>query len=170
VFYLVHHIVVKTNLFLVAGLVRWIFGTEELADVGGLYRTRPLLGLAFLVPALSLAGVPPLSGFWAKLLLIKAGLDASQWVPVAVALAVGLLTLYSMTKIWAEVFWKAAPEGTAARSGSPRGALVTIWGMAVVTIAMGLGVGPVFEMCARAGDQLANPSAYIAASLGRTPR
>ncbi|MDA0700054.1 MAG: proton-conducting transporter membrane subunit, partial [bacterium] len=72
VFYLVHHIIVKGNLFLVAGLARFSGGSFELDRLGGLYRDRPMLAVLFLVPAFSLAGFPPLSGFWAKLVVIQA--------------------------------------------------------------------------------------------------
>ena len=77
VFYLIHHIVVKTNLFLVGGIVRRLGGTLTLWRASGASTARrPGLALLFLVPAFSLAGIPPLSGFWGKLVLVKAGLDA----------------------------------------------------------------------------------------------
>jgi multicomponent Na+:H+ antiporter subunit D len=165
VFYLAHHIVVKTNLFLVAGVIRRLAGTEDLARLGGLYAARPGLALLFLVPALSLAGVPPLSGFWAKLVVVKAGLDAGAWAAVAAALAVSLATLFSMTKIWAEAFWKASPA-TAPRPGwAPRLAVGTIAALALVTIGLGLGAGPVLSLSMRAGDQLMDPAAYVRAVL-----
>ena len=90
VFYLVHHIIVKANLFLVSGVVRRFTGSLELERLGGLYKTRPWLAVLFFIPAFSLAGIPPLSGFWAKLLLIKASLDAQQYLIAFVVLAVGL--------------------------------------------------------------------------------
>jgi multicomponent Na+:H+ antiporter subunit D len=111
VFYIMHHIIVKANLFLVSGVVHRLKGTHELKKLGGLYRTHPWLGVLFMVPALSLAGLPPLSGFFAKFILIRAGVEVEAWWIVGVALLVGLLTLYSMIKIWAEVFWKAQPDG-----------------------------------------------------------
>ena len=110
VFYIVHHIIVKTALFLVAGLVAHQSGSSRLSEVGGLVRTAPVLALLFAVPALSLAGLPPFSGFLAKFALVDAGLSAEAWVAVIASLAVGLLTLYSMTKIWAGVFWGEAEE------------------------------------------------------------
>jgi multicomponent Na+:H+ antiporter subunit D len=105
VFYLVHHIVVKANLFLIAGVAERIAGSTDLAKIGGLYKSAPLLAVLFVVPAFSLAGFPPLSGFWAKFLLVKASLEIDAWVVAAVALVVGLLTIYSMTKIWGAAFW-----------------------------------------------------------------
>jgi multicomponent Na+:H+ antiporter subunit D len=169
VFYLVHHIVVKTNLFLVAGAVRHLRGSFDLRRVGGVWRTNPGVGLLFLVPALSLAGIPPLSGFWGKLVLVKAGLDAERWVVTAVALGVSLLTLFSMTKIWNEAFWKDAPaneNGPAPPAKVPALLLAPIAGLAAVTVAIGLLAGPVFDLAARAAAQLSDPAAYVTAVLG----
>jgi multicomponent Na+:H+ antiporter subunit D len=174
VFYIAHHIVVKTNLFLVSGVVQRLRGTYDLASLGGLARARPLLAALFLVPALSLAGVPPLSGFFAKLVLLRAGLETEQYVVAATALAVGMLTLYSMTKIWAEAFWKApptrAPEVGAA--GAPRGLALMVAPVALlaaVTVVLGLSPGPVLALSMDAAAQLLDPSGYVNAVLGVQP-
>lgn len=172
VFYVLHHIVVKANLFLVAGVVKRLGGSYELASLGGLYRSRPGLALLFLVPAFSLAGIPPLSGFWGKLVLVKAGLEAGQYTATAVALAVSLLTLYSMTKLWNEAFWKEPPP--AARPATPARLSWTLVGpvaaLAAITVAVGLGAGPVFDLASRAGAQLADPGQYVEAVLGTRGR
>ncbi len=107
--FIVHNIAAKTNLFYLSGIIRLLSGSWNLRQIGGLYATYPLLGLLFLVPALALAGIPPLSGFWAKLTVIQAGLEAQQWLAVSVALMVSILTLYSMIKIWNEAFLKDNP-------------------------------------------------------------
>jgi multicomponent Na+:H+ antiporter subunit D len=170
VFYLMHHIVVKTNLFLVGGIVGRLGGSDVLKDLGGLYRSRPGLALVFLVPAFSLAGVPPLSGFWGKMVLVKAGLEAEAYVITAVALGVSLLTLYSMTKLWNEAFWKARPNeepaGPAVHAAVPATLLGPVVVLAAVTVAVGLGAGPVFDLAARAAAQLSDPGQYIVAVLG----
>src|SRR5690606_23287247 len=111
VFYILHHIIVKANLFLIGGVIRRRTGSYHLKQIGGLHRTAPFLAIMFCIPALSLAGLPPLSGFWAKYLVVKPSLDAGNWYLAATALIVGVLTLYSMLKIWNEAFWKA-PEIT----------------------------------------------------------
>lgn len=172
VFYLMHHIVVKTNLFLVAGIVKRLGGTLELGSLGGLYRQRPGLALVFLVPALSLAGIPPLSGFWGKFVLVKAALESGHFTVTAVALAVSLLTLYSMTKLWNEAFWKEAPEtaGTPAAARVPWTLLGPVVALAAITVALGLGAGPVFDLASRAAAQLADPSQYVRAVLGAEAR
>ena len=118
VFYIMHHIIVKTNLFLVSGITYRLLGSYELKDLGGVYRQRPYLALLFLIPALSLAGIPPLSGFFAKFIVVRASLEASEYLVAGIALLVGLLTLYSMIKIWAEVFWKSCRSMSPMTAGS----------------------------------------------------
>lgn len=172
VFYIMHHIIVKTNLFLVSGVVHYLRGTGELKDLGGFYRARPYLAILFLIPAMSLAGIPPLSGFFAKLTLIVAGLREGAWAIVAAALAVSLLTLYSMTKIWGEVFWKADPNPGAdapLESGRYRALVLPIVLLAAITVAIGFAAGPMFDLALAAAAQLADPSTYIRAVLGNAP-
>src|SRR5690606_15828408 len=106
VLYIVHHIIVKANLFLIGGIIKRKTGSYQLKKIGGLHRAAPFLAIMFCIPALSLAGLPPLSGYWAKYLVIKPSLDAGSWYLAATALIVGVLTLYSMLKIWNEAFWK----------------------------------------------------------------
>ncbi len=169
VFYVLHHIVVKANLFLVAGVVRRVGGGFSLDRLGGLLARSPLLAAAFLVPALSLAGLPPLSGFWAKYLLVRAGLEAGHGAIVAVALAVSLLTLFSMTKIWAEAFWKPAPDdaGAPPLSAAERLSLLgPILALGAITVAIGLGAGVLFRFADAAAAQLLDPELYVRAVLG----
>ena len=173
IFYIAHHIIVKTNLFLVSSVARRLCGTFELKQQGGLYQAHPFLAVLFLVPAMSLAGLPPLSGFFAKLSLVQAGLGAGQYAIVATALLVSLLTLFSMTKIWAEAFWKALPEPSAREvnlqrlSTTPWLTLVLpIGALATLTIAIGLGAEAVFTLAMRAAEQLIHREEYIQAVLG----
>jgi multicomponent Na+:H+ antiporter subunit D len=170
IFYVVHHIVTKTNLFLVGGLVARAGGSEELERLGGLANRRVGLALLFAVPALSLAGVPPLSGFFAKLFLLRAGLQVEAFAAVAVALVVGLLTLYSMSKIWLEAFWKPAPEAGAPRAGRlPLSAVGASAALAAATVALGLGAEALWSVAEAAARQLHEPEAYLRTVLGSRP-
>lgn len=105
-FFLFHNILVKTNLFLIAGLMWCAMGHYDLRKGGGLFPARPLLAVLFLLSAFSLVGVPPTTGFWGKFLILKEALHQERLVWAGIALATGLLTLYSMSKIWLEGFWK----------------------------------------------------------------
>jgi multicomponent Na+:H+ antiporter subunit D len=172
VFYLVHNIIAKTNLFLVGGVINRLAGSFELAALGGLYRSAPVLAGLFLISALSLAGLPPLSGFWAKLLIVQASLEVEAWVIAGAALAVGLLTLYSMTKIWTEGFWKPspAPAGAAPLTSRERIALYgPIVAMCAITVAMGVWAEPFLDFAARAADELFDPARYLISVLGARP-
>lgn len=141
-FYTVHHILVKASLFLVAALIARETGSYDLRRIGGLWNKRPLLGVLFLVPALSLVGIPPLSGFWAKLLVLRETIAAGRVAWTVVAVVVGMLTLYSMAKVWIEAFWKPAP-GDAASPPAPDPRVRYAWAataaFATLTVAIGLG-------------------------------
>ncbi len=170
VFFIAHNIIAKANLFLVSGIARHVGGDYALANLGGLYRSYPWLAVLFLLPALSLAGIPPLSGFFGKFVLIKAGVEIEQYGIVAVALGVGLLTLYSMTKIWTEAFWKPASSSygvsRAARPITPRTMVAPVAVLSVLTLLMGLAAEPAFLLSLRAAGELMNPAAYVEAVMG----
>jgi multicomponent Na+:H+ antiporter subunit D len=170
--YLIHHIIVKANLFLVSGLVRQAGGTFNLKTIGGLYKTNGLLALGFIIPAFALAGFPPLSGFWAKLLIIKASLESQQYTLAILAAVVGLLTVFSMIKIWSEAFWKPAPaeaQVSSAKCPLSPWMLAPVLSLAVVTVILGLCMEPVIRFSVAAAGQLMDPQVYIKAVLGGRP-
>lgn len=174
VFYLVHHIIVKANLFFVAGVAKRIAGSTDLARIGGLYAHAPVLAFLFLIPAFSLAGFPPLSGFWAKYVVVKAALDLEMWFVAGVSLAVGLLTIFSMTKIWGSAFWPAHPDGVKPRlSDLPMGdrmaLMLPIVALAALTCIIGLFPESFVLFAERAAAQLLDPTDYVTTVLGVQP-
>jgi multicomponent Na+:H+ antiporter subunit D len=173
IFFMLHVILAKSALFMVSGAAQRLLGTYDLRQSGGLYQSAPVLAALFLIPALALAGLPPFSGFFAKLALVQAGLDAEQYAIVGVSLAVSILTLFSMTKIWAEAYWKPAPA-----SGAPAGSAQPLCGWLLLlipsgiigglTVVMGLAAEPFFALSMRAAEQLVDSRGYIEAVLGAT--
>ncbi|GAA3088266.1 Na+/H+ antiporter subunit D [Streptosporangium carneum] len=114
VFYVVHHITVQTSLFLVTGLVERRAGTTSLDRLGGLMKLAPVIAVLFFVPAMNLAGIPPMSGFLGKLALVQAGIAVGGPLPlvlVAGGLVTSLLTLYAMATTWSKAFWREPPPG-----------------------------------------------------------
>jgi multicomponent Na+:H+ antiporter subunit D len=165
-FYMVHNIIAKTNLFFVAGVVRRLRGSYELKDIGGLARAHPWLAVAFFVSAFSLAGVPPLSGFFAKFIMVKASLDTQEYLVAGVMLGVGLLTLFSMVKIWTEAFLKPSPVDAVSEGRVGVASWVPVLGFALLAIAMGVGAEWWWRPMELAGEQMFNRSGYIEAVLG----
>jgi len=166
ILYVVHHMLVITSLFLVSGLFLRMRRTTDLAALGGLYRTQPAVAALAMIPLFSLAGVPPLSGFIAKLAIVTAAIEVRSYGLAFIALAVSLLTLLSMARSWEEAFWKPAPQGTPA-APIGRGLLAPILTLAILTLALTVGAEPVFDRCRRAAAQLLHPDEYIHAVLAR---
>lgn len=141
-YFLFHNMLVKGNLFLIAGLMWAAAGHYDLRRIGGLYRSQPLLALLFLVNAFSLVGVPPTSGFWGKFLLLREAFAQGRFVWGGVALMVGFITLYSMSKIWLEGFWKPHPSdeplNVAVSAPVPVAAYVVVAGVSLIILIMGI--------------------------------
>lgn len=169
IFFIVHVILAKSALFLVSGVVHRITGTYELKHLGGLYHSYPGLSVLFLVPALSLGGIPPFSGFFAKLALIQAGLAIGQYAIIGAAVAVSILTLFSMLKIWAEAFWKPPSVSKPIESKNPDGGSLLLYlpiaTLAILISILGVAAEPIFYLARVAAEQLMNPEVYISAIL-----
>ena len=175
VFSMVHHIVVTTALFLASGLIENVGGSSRLTALGGMVRKAPLMAALFLIPSLSVAGIPPLSGFVSKFALIDAGIVARQYPIVAVSLLVSLLTLLSMIRIWTGVFWNPIEEPSApadavapamtddGRAASRRpGMLLSAAAVVVCSLAVAAAAGPLYGLSNRTAHDLLDRTDYIA--------
>ncbi len=162
IFYMWHSMLVQAGLFLGAGAVGRATGGYDLRRAGGLMRERPLTAALFATLALSLSGVPPLSGFWAKFLVIDAAFRGDAiWLGV-IALIVGLLTLYSMSKVWTDAFWRSPPRAGKPTRRVPPAMVGAVALLAACTMGIGLAVGPVSSFARAAAVQML-PSADIGA-------
>jgi multicomponent Na+:H+ antiporter subunit D len=113
VFYAAHHITIQTTLFLVLGLVERQGGSTSLIKLGGLARLAPVVAVLFFVPAMNLAGIPPMSGFLGKVALTEAGIRVGTFQAYAVVAAgvlTSLLTLYAVARTWNLAFWRTPEE------------------------------------------------------------
>lgn len=147
-----HHVCIKANLFLIAAVIAQQTGSYDLRRAGGLFALRPWLAAVFLSQALSLVGVPPSSGFWAKFLLLRESLYLGRLTWAAIALGVGLLTLYSMVKIWTEVYWKDHPDKAWKAPALSRWMIGTVTGVALITLAIGLWPEPLIAYLSQVGE------------------
>ncbi|MDT0446976.1 proton-conducting transporter transmembrane domain-containing protein [Streptomyces johnsoniae] len=163
ILYIIHHIVVQAGLFLVAGLVVARTGTAALhrlesrdssegAGAAERHGTPPVVTALFLLPALSMAGIPPFSGFIAKFALLKAAVadgGTAAYLMSAAALVTSLLTLYAMVRVW-----RAVSSPVAGPSGHQRLTVGATAGIVLVGLAIAAGAGPLAELSERAAHDL----------------
>jgi multicomponent Na+:H+ antiporter subunit D len=193
IYYVAHHILVQTTLFLVVGLIERQAGASTLQRLGGLAAVSPLLAFLFVVPALNLGGIPPFSGFIGKVALLEAGAQSGSvlaWLLVGGGVLTSLLTLYVVTRVWTTAFWRSredAPEGhlsAAAPSAlldepadiqfvdrdhvgrMPVGMLLPTGALIVVGLTLTVLAGPIFAYSSRAADEVLDRNQYIGAVVG----
>ncbi|MGE2832952.1 Na+/H+ antiporter subunit D [Mycobacterium sp. SMC-4] len=199
IYYVAHHILVQTTLFLVVGLIERQAGASTLERLGGLAAASPVLAFVFVVPALNLGGIPPFSGFIGKVALLEAGAEIGSvlaWVLVAGSVVTSLLTLYVVARVWTKAFWRSrkdAPEGHLSAAAPavllddtedsmdieyvdrddvgrmPVGMLAPTGALIVVGLMLTVFAGPIFSYSDRAADEVLNRSQYITAVLGEPP-
>lgn len=193
IYYVAHHIIVQTTLFLVVGLIERQAGASTLRRLGGLAAASPMLAFVFVIPALNLGGIPPFSGFIGKVALLEAGgRDGSvlAWTLVAGSALTSLLTLYAVTRVWTMAFWRDridAPEGARAAATPvallddagdidfadrddvgrmPAGMLLPTMALIGVGLALTVAAGPIFAYSDRAAAEILDRNDYITAVLG----
>ena len=138
-----------------------------------------MIAVLFALPALSLAGVPPFSGFVAKLALLQAGIAAGTWTAYAVTagtILASLLTLYAMARVWTRAFWGQvrAPEPDpdpddelVVGTGNSTRPMVAATGVLVTaSVVIALVAGPLAAVSARAAEDLMHGETYREAVLG----
>ncbi len=131
--------------------------------MGGIIEKHPFYSALFLIAAFSLAGLPPFSGFFGKLILLFAGAELNEYIFLAAILVGGFLTLFSMVKIWQMAYWgKREPEFNKVKVGSFIWGIIILVGMSMV---LAIFVQPVYDMVLEAAEQLLDPSQYINAVL-----
>lgn len=169
ILYVVHDVVVKASVFLLGGLLARLNGSDHLERMGHLWRRHPWIGVLFLLQALSLAGIPPLSGFWGKLAILNVAVKAGSPALAAAIVAGGILTLWSMVRVWNAAFW-SEPAGVSVQPLDGRGRRMAgvVAGLAAVSLAIGLGAEGVARVARAAADQVAHPTAMAAAVNGFT--
>ncbi|KUI12988.1 cation:proton antiporter [Mycobacterium sp. GA-1285] len=193
IYYVAHHILVQTTLFLVVGLIERQAGASTMDRLGGLAAASPLLAVVFVVPALNLGGIPPLSGFIGKVALLEAGAQDGSvlaWILVGGGVVTSLLTLYVVVRVWTKAFWRSredAPEGhlSAAVPSAlldepediqfvdrdhvgrmPAGMVGPTGALIAAGLALTVLAGPIFAYSERASTEVLDRSEYITAVVG----
>ncbi|GEL08644.1 Na+/H+ antiporter subunit D [Salisediminibacterium halotolerans] len=165
-YFLAHNIIVKSGLFFFAGITEKITGTTHLKKMSGLLKTHPYVGWLFFITAISLAGLPPLSGFFGKFALVIAGFEAGHYFVIAVSLATGVLTLFSMMKIFMTSFWgeEKLPDPSAKERKVGK-LILPVLPLVALTVILGVAAEPFFLFSLEMGEQLTDPSYYVESVL-----
>jgi len=163
IFYMVHYTVVKCALFLIAGVMERVTGQTSVKKIGGLLESAPALAALFFVAGLSLAGLPPWSGFFAKLAVVMAGFERREFLYTGIAVLTGLFTLFSMMKIWHQSFW-GEPAGE--RRAVPRVMYGAVTLLVAFSVIFAAAFQPVQAFARLAAAQLLAPDRYVRAVLG----
>ena len=174
IFYLIHDIIVKTNLFLVGGLIYKINGEVDMKKMGGIYDRYPLLSILIAVPLFSLIGIPPLSGFWPKINLMQESFSTSNYFLLGCIIFGRFITLFVITRFWSEAFWKKLEnpvvkphvryydQMTSRQKVLLQGPIVFL---AVVSLYIGLGAENISRLSHHIASELVDTSPYINAVL-----
>lgn len=173
-FYMFHDIVVKSNLFLVSGVLYKIRGSTDMRRLGGFYRDYPKLSFLMAIVLFSLVGIPPLSGFWPKIQLFQEAFGQQQYGLLIVLIFASFITLYVIARLWTEVFWKDSPKSLEhvendfekMENGKKVFLVLPIVVLAAASLFMGLGAEKMYIVVEKISKELLDNSAYIRAVLG----
>ncbi|MFL0410176.1 Na+/H+ antiporter subunit D [Microbacterium paludicola] len=182
IYYMVHHIVVQTTLFLAVGLIERRAGSTSILKVKGLFGAAPVLAALYLIPALNLGGLPPFSGFIGKFALFDAAAQVGtplMYTLIAGGIVTSLLTLYALMRAWNLSFWREeddsveteariqhlggapAAEEVSERRVIPRIMTAATVGMVAVSVGLTVFAGPLYEICERIGSALLEPVSLV---------
>ncbi len=165
IYYLIHDMFVKALLFLLAGTVILLTGTGNMERMSGLIRNYPSLGWMFFIVMMSLAGVPPLSGFIGKLLVGQGAAESGHYVLLALAFLSSLFVLYSLLRVFLGCFWGETMISEEDEIPLKKGWLVSCGLLVLATIGLGLGAESIAVYVNDAANTLLNPEIYIDAVL-----
>lgn len=179
--YLVNHALAKSMLFLTAGGIIHEKRTRDLRQMGGLITVLPLFSAAFLIGAMSIAGLPPMGGFVSKFALFQSAVSGEFWWPLMIAVFMAVITIFYMFRTWIAIFWgesrsQEGEEDRDALSLMPKRHKISleialpIAALCAAVIFLGLYPEPLYDISNMIATQILDPTEYITAVLGGAPR
>ncbi|WP_417434775.1 Na+/H+ antiporter subunit D [Hoeflea sp.] len=164
IFYAAHSMVVMTALYFAAGIGARLGGSFELTSAGGLYVKNAFIAAMTLMLFFSVAGLPLFSGFWPKIMLVKASLDIGAWWLAGSILVTGFLTTITVGRIWVLAYWRPAADvdpDAGPMTPLPMGTTIALAGLVAISVAVGVWPEPVMALAQDAALGLLDPSAYV---------
>lgn len=170
-YYMVHSTLISGALFLIADLVVQQRGNVWLdrLEAGPQVREPVLIGMLFFIAMIAAAGLPPLTGFLGKVLILDAAIDTPWHAHVwTVIIITSFLSLVAVSRAGSNLFWKTE-EPIEGKWSSVRVKSLPIIGILLTLIAMVVFAGPIVDYTSLTAEQLLNPEGYIHAVLGGLP-
>lgn len=165
IYYLIHDMIVKALLFLLAGTMIALTGKVKIDEMSGLIRNYPLLGWFFFIVTFSLAGIPPLSGFIGKVLVGQGAVEAGAYGLLALAFISSVLVLYSLLRVFMNCFWGETIISQEEAVPLKSSLLLACALLVVATTGLGFGAEAISSYVSDAANTLTNPHIYINAVL-----
>ena len=161
VYYIVHDMLIKAALFLLIGIIIFVTGTSNLREISGLMKQYPGLGWTYLIAAFGLAGIPPLSGFIGKLLIVQGSFNAGHWIGAIAVLLSSLVVLLSVIRIFLYAFWGEPKETKPINRMQYKKMMIPTTLLVILSVVYGVGTEWFMPLITDSKDVLLDPSLYI---------
>jgi multicomponent Na+:H+ antiporter subunit D len=166
IYYIIHDMIAKALLFLLAGAMIKMTGVTKFDQMSGLIRNYPVFGWMFFIVTCSLAGIPPLSGFVGKILVGQSAVETGSYVLLALAFFSSIVVLYSLLRIFLNAIFGETIISKEDEVPLKKGLLIPVVLLGFGTISLGLGAEVLADYVSNAAYTLTNPAVYIEAVLG----
>jgi multicomponent Na+:H+ antiporter subunit D len=163
IFHLVNNILLKSLLFLAAGIVIWHTGTKDMNQLGGLGRRLPLVMVCFGIGAMGIIGLPPLNGFASKWMIYMAALEVSPLLAAAAVTVSGITMIYYL-KAFSSVF--LGQDKCEVKGKTPAAMAVPVVILAIICVIIGVFPQAALTVMEQAANALLGQGQYITAVLG----
>jgi multicomponent Na+:H+ antiporter subunit D len=166
VHYMIHDIILKTNLFFIAGLLFKMQGTYILESMGGVLDKYPRYAFVIAIVFFSLIGVPPLSGFWPKISLFKGALIVQNWYLIFGFLFATFITLVIVVRIWNRAIARkldieSSDNFATCANAEKRNYWLPIGFLLIFTIFIGFGADFIGSLSQKIASELLDPIGYL---------
>ncbi|WP_160005394.1 Na+/H+ antiporter subunit D [Rhizobium sp. 18055] len=161
VFYAIHSMLLMTALYLTAGQVAFLGGSFSLTRLGGLYRRNGLFAAISLMLFFAACGLPPFSGFWPKLILVKASLDVGAWWLAAAVLIGGFITTICFGRVFLLAYWRPATESAETFVATSWRAMLPLSILSALVLGFGILPERLLALTQAVAVQLTDPNPYI---------
>ncbi|WP_414043645.1 Na+/H+ antiporter subunit D [Macrococcus sp. EM39E] len=160
IYYLIHDMIIKASLFMLVGIIMKITNQTDIRKLGGMIKHYPLLGFTFFIAALSLAGIPPLSGFYGKYFIVKAAMQEGYIISAIIVLISSLVVLLSVIKIFLFVFFGKGDNYPKVAINKMMFAAVAI---TVIAVLFGVMSDSIYPFIEKAALSIHSPETYVKA-------